>query len=93
MPVVNLTTAARVFIEAIQTRRPDSVKFDVFLLVMDATSYMKSNRASSELSQAGTYYVYSRVCETARGLYRNVGKLVTNRKKIFVKSLRRLDLL
>jgi hypothetical protein len=47
MPVVNHTTAARVFIEAIQTRRPDSVKFDnVFLLVMDATPYMKSNTVS-----------------------------------------------
>jgi hypothetical protein len=67
---------------------PDGAKFDVLLLVTDATLYMKKLAEGfyPKLIHA-TCIVHSlhRVFETIHALYPNVKKLVANGMKIFVK--------
>jgi hypothetical protein len=87
------------FNEAMQTLWPDGVKFDnVLLLVTDATRYIK--KAAEELSVNYSKLIHvtcvehalHRVCETICVLYPNADKLVAKGKKIFVKSLARIEL-
>jgi hypothetical protein len=68
------------------------------LLVTDAAPYMKNAAEGLSVSYPILIHItcvahaLHRVCETICVLYPNVNKLVANRKKIFVKSLARLEL-
>jgi hypothetical protein len=69
MSVVNHTTTARVFNEAVQTLWPDGVKFDiVLLLVTDATPHMKN--AAEELSVSFSKLILIHVMCVAHALHR-----------------------
>jgi hypothetical protein len=99
MSAVNHTTLQGVFNEAMQTLRPDGVKFDnVLLIVTDAAPYMKKAAEGLSVSYPKLIHVtcvahvLHGVCETIRVLYPNANKLLANGKKIFVKSPARIKL-
>ena len=86
--VVNHTTVARVFNDAMHILWPRGVKYDnVLLLLTDAAPYMIKAGEGLSVSYPKMIHVtcvahaLHRVCETIRVLYPNVDKLIANAKK------------
>jgi hypothetical protein len=86
---LNRTNIAQVFGETMQTLWPDVVKFgEVLFFVTDATSYMKltseglSVKYHKLINVAYVVQGWRIICEICP----NVGKLVANGEKTFVKS-------
>lgn len=92
-------TIARLFNEAMQLLWPEGIKFDnVLLLVTDAAAYMKKAAVGLAVSYPKMVHVtcvahaLHRICEKIRVLYPKVDKLVSNGKKVFIKSPKRIDI-
>ena len=87
--VVNHTTVACVFNDAMHILWPGGVKYDNVLLLTDAAPYMIKAGEGLAVSYPKMIHVtcvahaLHRVCETIRVLYSNVDKLIANAKKSF----------
>ena len=97
--VVNHTTVARVFNDAMHILWPGGVKYDnLLLLLIDAAPYMIKAGEGLSVSYPKMIHVtcvahtLHRVRETISVLYPNVDKLIANAKNVFVKSPSRLKI-
>lgn len=92
-------TIARLFNEAMQILWPSGVQFDnVLLFLTDAAAYMKKAAVGLAVSYPKMIHVtcvvhgLHRICEEIRALYPTVDKLISNGKKVFIKSPKRIEI-
>lgn len=95
----NSSTVAQLFTSALNLLWPDGVKYeDVLLFTSDAAPYMKKAGKVLKVLFPNLLHVtclahaLHRICEEIRGIFSEVDSLISNTKKIFLKSPNRIQL-
>ena len=98
LQATNGTTIAQLFIKSMSLLWPDGVEYDkVLLLVTDAAPYMKkAAKALKTLFPKMTHitrlaHALHRIAEEIRRIFPEVDKLISNCKKVFLKSPSRCE--
>jgi hypothetical protein len=96
---VNHSTIAILINESLSLLWPNGVKYEnVLLLVTDAAPYMKKAYKSLKTFYTKCVHVtcmahlLHRLCDTIRLQFKNVDKMISNVKKIFKKSPKRINI-
>ena len=95
----NSSTVAQLFTSALNLLWPDGVKYeDVLLFTSDVAPYMKKAAKALKILFPNLLHVtclahaLHRICEEIRGIFSEVDSLISNTKKIFLKSPTRIQL-